>query len=160
MEITTKLNARKMTITIIIAAAILATAPLLLSLQIANAANTATAFGSGSTGTVACPSGPVTVTSWEFGASKQRGSISGNWDLDTAGGGSKNGGLVSGTIANNHFTLSGIELNDFVCRLPAPTTVTFTGECGAGATVQVKAGSGESATLTGGNVVCSKDMVQ
>ena len=36
MQITTKLNARKMAITII-AAAILATAPLLLSLQIANA---------------------------------------------------------------------------------------------------------------------------
>jgi hypothetical protein len=159
MQITTKRNARKMAITIIAAAAILATAPLLLSLQIANAANTATAQGSGNTGTVACPSGPVTVTFWEISGSKQRGSISGNWDLDTAGGGSKNGGLVSGTIANNHFTLSGTEFNDLVCHLPTPTTVTLTGECGAGATVQFKAGSGESATLTGGNVVCSKDMV-
>jgi hypothetical protein len=158
MEITTKRNARKMTITII-AAAILATAPLLLSLQIANAANTAAVVGFGNSGTVVCPSGQQVVTFWEISGTKERGSVSGNWDLDTASGGSKNGPLESGTIANNHFTLSGIEFNDFVCRLSTPTTVTFTGECGAGATVQVKAGSGESATLTGGSVTCSKDMV-
>jgi hypothetical protein len=157
MQITTKRNARKMTITIIAAAAILATAPLLLSLQIANAANTAQVVGFGFSGTVACPSGPVTVTSWEFSGFKQRGSISGGWDIQTNQQGSKNGGFTSGTLANNHFTLSGTETNDFICNLSTPTTVTFTGDCGAGATVQVKAGSGESATLTGGNVACTKD---
>jgi hypothetical protein len=156
MQITTKLNARKMTITII-AAAILATAPLLLSLQIANAANTAAVVGFGNSGTVVCPSGPVTVSTWEFSVVKQRGSFFGGWDIQTASGGSKSGGFASGTLANNHFTLSGTESNDFICNLSTPTTVTFTGGCGAGATVQVKAGSGESATLTGGNVACSKD---
>jgi hypothetical protein len=155
MEITTKRNARKMTITIIIAAAILATAPLLLSLQIANAANTAVVVGIGLSGTVACPSGPVTVTSWEFGVGKQRGSLDGGWDIQTNQG-AKSGHFTSGTLASSHFTLSGTEGFDSVCLLSTPTTVTFTGGCGAGATVQVKAGSGESATLTG-NVACSKD---
>ena len=154
MEITTKLNAGKMTITII-AAAILATAPLLLSLQIANAANTAAVVGIGSSGTVACPSGPVTVTSWEFGVGKQRGSLDGGGDIQTNQG-AKSVHFTSGTLASSHFTLSGTEGFDSVCRLPVPTTVTFTGGCGAGATVQVKAGSGESATLTG-NVACTKD---
>jgi hypothetical protein len=155
MQITTKLNARKMAITIIIAlAAILATAPLLLSLQIANAANTASVVGFGSGGTVTCPSGPVTVTSWEFSGFKQRGSIQGGGDIQTNQG-AKGVHFVSGTLASSHFTLTGTETFDSVCGLPPSTTVTFTGECGAG-TVQVKAGSGESATLTG-NVACSKD---
>ena len=112
MQITTKLNARKMTITII-AAAILATAPLLLSLQIANAANTAAVVGIGSTGTVVCPSGPVTVISWEFSGVKQRGSISGGGDIQT-----NQGAKSVGTLANNHFTLSGTEGFDSVCLLP------------------------------------------
>jgi hypothetical protein len=154
MQITTKLNARKMAITIIALAAILATAPLLLSLQIANAANTASVVGFGSGGTVTCPSGPVTVTSWEFSGFKQRGSIQGGGDIQTNQG-AKGVHFVSGTLASSHFTLTGTETFDSVCGLPPSTTVTFTGECGAG-TVQVKAGSGESATLTG-NVACSKD---
>jgi hypothetical protein len=159
MQITTKLNARKMAITIIALAAILATAPLLLSLQIANAANTFHVFGSGSSGQLACPSGPIqVVVDWEVSGTKQTGSIQGNWDITTASGGAGFDGIVSGTIATNgHFTLSGLNFGDFECGGPRPTTVTFTGECGVG-TVQVKAGSGESATLTG-NVVCSKEMI-
>jgi hypothetical protein len=151
MQIKTKLNARKMAITII-AAAILATAPLLLSLQIANAANTSTVSGSGNSGQVTCPSGQQVVTMWGINGFKSRGSVSGSWTIDTASGDS-GGGFTSGTIAKNHFSLSGTVFGDNICFLPTPTTVTFTGDCSTGATVQFKAGNGESGILIG-NVAC------
>jgi hypothetical protein len=142
-------------ITIIAATAILATAPLLLGLQIANAANTSVVTGSGNSGIVQCPSTAVgvPVTDWRLEGFKQKGTISGDWSIGAVTG-IKGGSFQSGSIGKNHFSLSGIEGFDGVCHLPTPTTITFTGQCGAGVTVTFKASNGESGTLIG-NVACS-----
>lgn len=139
--------------TTIIAAAILATAPLLIGLQIAKAANTTQVSATGSSGQISCPSQQQVVVNWHFQASKQRGSVTGSWYMDN-GDEFKYGDIVSGIIANSHFILIGQQSYDSMCSFfTTPATITLTGACGSAA-VQFRISTGESGTLIG-NVACT-----
>jgi hypothetical protein len=134
------------------------TAPtLILTPQLAQAQEGKVIQGRG-TGQLNCPSGssPPGDEAIFFGADKFRGSILGDFFLQSQETGlSKEGTIFGGHISGKHFTLTGIESLDDLCSSQVPTTITITGQCGQGVPIQFRASNGEQGQFTG-NVACAK----
>jgi hypothetical protein len=155
-------NLRKMSM-ILATAATLLTAPALIlgPPQLAQAQQGKVIDGRG-TGQVICPSSaeqfpgssPPGDEEIFFFAEKQRGRVVGFLDI-FGGGFGKFGDITGGHIGGMQFTLRGIEDFDEMCFAPAPTTITITGQCGQGVTIQFRASNGEEGQFTG-NVACAK----
>jgi hypothetical protein len=93
-----------------------------------------------------------------FVASKQRGTVSGNWLIDNVEdpNARKEGAITGGQISGKRFTLTGIESFDNLCFSGGtPATITITGRCGQGVTIQFRASNGEEGEFTG-NVACAR----
>jgi hypothetical protein len=157
-------NLRKMSM-ILATAATLLTAPALIlgPPQLAQAQQGKDIEARG-TGQLICPSSaeqfpgssPPGDEEIFFFAQKQRGFLFGLWDiLDEGSTVSKQGDITGGHIGGKQFTLRGIENFDGLCSSPTPATITITGQCGQGVTIQFRASNGEEGQFTG-NVACAK----
>lgn len=101
------------------------------------------------------------ISTWIFASNflcmnvkKSRGITDGGWFISIPGTeGFKDGQISGGTLNQKQFSLQGTEVQDGLCGLPAPTTVTIKGTCGIGTNVEFIAANGEKGTFTA-NVAC------
>jgi hypothetical protein len=153
---TNQAKKKKMSLSLLLSVvAALALAPSLSAIYQAEAASNKQISGTGA-GTAFCPTTPFTsfTASIFFSASKNKGTVSGNWQISGSGI-VKGGSINSGSIGENSFSLSGTENFGFCPAIqPTPVTATIRGECGTGAEIIFEAANGERGTFTG-NVACS-----
>jgi hypothetical protein len=163
---TASLTKMRIFVVSVVAAALITAAPTLILSppQLAQAQQGKVIEGSGR-GQIDCPSvegepeqSPQGNEVLNFVASKQRGTVSGNWLIDNVEDPNlrKEGAITGGQIGGKRFTLTGIESFDVLCFSGGtPATVTITGECGQGVTIQFRASNGEEGEFTG-NVACTR----
>jgi hypothetical protein len=90
-----------------------------------------------------------------FQADKDKNFKSGSWSIKTFSGAEiKSGSINSGGWGKTSFSISGVVNQDPGCNAPVPVTMTISGQCGTGVTINFKAADGETGTFTG-NVACS-----
>ena len=126
-----------------------------MSIVIAGEAAPRKDIAGGGTGTVTCPDGTqVNNAQISFRLQKDKGQASGAFNVFTDVS-TKIGDLTAVQINQNKYTITGIERYDSVCGIgTADTSVTITGSCGQGASIQFRAANGEIGTFTG-SVACS-----
>lgn len=147
-----------------VAAALITAAPTLILSppQLAQAQQGKVIEGAGR-GQVNCPSvdgepgtspqGDETIT---FIASKQKGTLFGQWEIFGEFGGIKSFNINGGHIGGKEFTLRGTETFDQLCNSEQiPAAITITGECGTDVTIHFRASNGEEGEFVG-NVACAK----
>lgn len=153
-----KVNMRKMSMLLAIAAILVTTQTLILGpTQLAQAQQGKDIIGHG-TGQLNCPSGSSAPgdETIDFYASKDKGSIFGAFTSGSNEGfGCKFGYITGGNIGAKNYTLTGYEDTDNICSSQIPTTFTISGQCGQGVTIEFRAANGEEGQFTG-NVASAK----
>ncbi len=152
-------RSKKLTITLGVALAVaLVASPLFGSYQAVQAAPGKHINGDGA-GRIFCPSPPGSSIPGiiDFTADKQKGKITGSWDIvNFTGLREKSGVITGGSIFTDHYSLRGTEDADTLCfDITAPTTITISGDCGADVIIHFEAANGQRADLPG-SVVCTK----
>ena len=109
------------------------------------------------TGTLTCADGTDNSNlAFSFSVQKEKGKLTGSWNVITPDFNSLGGGIYGGKIGKTSLTL--FTTLDFfqsqVCSNdPVPTKGTITAQCGQGTNIEFKFENGAHATVTG-NVVC------
>jgi hypothetical protein len=137
-----------------------ATPSLILNPQLAQAQQVKHIQGLGFVGQVNCPAGSSPPGNEEifFRTDKSRGNLFGDWRI------AENitlsfqfiaGDITGGHISGKQFTLTGTEDRDDLCSSQMPATITITGRCGQGVTIQFRASNGQEGEFVG-TVACAK----
>jgi hypothetical protein len=121
----------------------------------AHAASYSLVQGRGSTSQFLCPSGTTLPANIAFQAGKNKGVLSGSFNILGAGV-QKFGNLSGGTSNQSRYSLSGI-LNSEQCGAfvsQQPFNVTISGDCGVGVVIHYTDTAGERGDFLG-NVACT-----
>jgi hypothetical protein len=131
----------------------LATQTLILNPQLAQAQQSMHIQGSSGTGEVICPSGssPPQTEHLSFSADKSKKTLFGDWNIFSNATFQvvKAGDITGGQISGKKFTLTGTEDIDDLCSSQIPATITITGQCGSGVTLQFKSSNGQEGQFFG-----------
>jgi hypothetical protein len=105
------------------------------------------------TGAVTCTAGgPALPATISFTADLNKGTMSGFFFI--FGSVSKFGGVISGSVSNTSYHISGNETFAFCPGAAFPTTYTIGKDCGTNVTINFDAANGEKGAFVG-NVACS-----
>ena len=137
-----------------LSAALVTLVAALVAVPAYSAANTLVQ-GRGSTTQFLCPSGLTTFATIDFSAFKNKGNVSGFFQI--FGGANKSGSISGGTMNQNQYSLTAI-VSPFAECLGSPTTLpataTISGACGVGVIIHYRDSHGEVGDFIG-NVACS-----